>query len=62
MTDYNEYKVDISRDKKLHEQHIAFNSSFCPGKFSQEQKALVWLLQRAAQVEVSLEVRSISLP
>lgn len=62
LTDYNEYKVDISRDKKLHEQRIAFNSSFCPWKFSQEQKALVWLLQRAAQVEVSLEVRSISLP
>lgn len=62
LTDYNEYKVDISRDKKLHEHHAAFNSSLCPWKLSQDQKALVWLIQRAAQVDVSLEIRRISLP
>ena len=40
LTDYFEYRGDISRDKKLHEHHVAFNSSFHPWKFSQEQKAL----------------------
>lgn len=39
---------------------VAFNSSLRPSKFSQEQKALLCLTQRAAQVKFSLEVRRIS--
>lgn len=51
LTEYSEYTVDISRDKKLHE---------CPSSlkiFTGNKKALFCLIQRAAQVKSPLEVK-----